>query len=174
MNKITEETQLSEIADKVLEIARTHKACYHGLYRFRQAAHKGRTVRSWSKTGPADAEWLATQCDTSGLPGLAETLEKLGCGRSYWLNGKRHREDGPAAEYAGGTKEWWLNGKLHREDGPAIECASGTKEWYLDGKRHRKDGPAVEHASGTKEWYLDDKLHREDGPSIECANGTKS
>jgi hypothetical protein len=33
-------------------------------------------------------------------------------GDKYWLlNGKRHREDGPAVEGANGTKEWWLNGK---------------------------------------------------------------
>ena len=28
------------------------------------------------------------------------------------INGKRHREDGPALEFADGTKEWYLNGKL--------------------------------------------------------------
>jgi hypothetical protein len=26
-----------------------------------------------------------------------------------------------------------INGKLHREDGPAIEYAYGRKEWYLNG-----------------------------------------
>ena len=40
---------------------------------------------------------------------------------------KRHREDGPAVEYADGSKEWYLNGKLHREDGPACEYADGSK-----------------------------------------------
>jgi hypothetical protein len=53
-----------------------------------------------------------------------------------------------------GTKEWYLNGKLHREDGPAVEYADGTKIWYLDHKRHRTDGPAIEYADGTKIWYL--------------------
>ena len=53
-----------------------------------------------------------------------------------------------------GTKEWWLNGKLHREDGPAVECADGYKAWYLNGKRHREDGPAIEGADGYKSWYL--------------------
>ena len=38
-------------------------------------------------------------------------------------------------EYADGTKRWYLNGKLHREDGPAFECANGSKGWYLNGKR---------------------------------------
>ena len=37
--------------------------------------------------------------------------------------------------YANGTKHWFLNGKLHREDGPAVELANGTKSWYLNGKQ---------------------------------------
>ena len=35
---------------------------------------------------------------------------------------------------ADGDKFWWLNGKLHREDGPAVEYADGGKSWYLNGK----------------------------------------
>jgi len=35
--------------------------------------------------------------------------------------------------YDDGTKYWYLNGKKHREDGPAIERASGYKAWYLNG-----------------------------------------
>ena len=41
-----------------------------------------------------------------------------------------------------GNKSWYLNGKLHREDGPAREWANGDKVWYLNGKLHREDGPA--------------------------------
>jgi len=77
--------------------------------------------------------------------------------KEWYLNGKLHREDGPAIEWAGGSKDWYLNGKLHREDGPAIEEASGTKAWCLNGKRHREDGPAIEWAGGAKSWYLNDK-----------------
>ena len=36
-----------------------------------------------------------------------------------------------------GTKRWYLNGKMHREDGPAIEYADGTKYWFLNGVIHR-------------------------------------
>ena len=36
--------------------------------------------------------------------------------------------------WADGAKQWYLNGKLHREDGPAIEYTNGTKHWYLNGK----------------------------------------
>ncbi len=76
-------------------------------------------------------------------------------GTKHWhLNGKLHREDGPAIEYPDGTKEWRLNGKLHREDGPAYEGSNGDKEWFLNGKLHRKDGPAYEGSNGTKEWFL--------------------
>jgi hypothetical protein len=56
-------------------------------------------------------------------------------GRKEWyLNGKLHREDGPALEWANGDKEWWLNGEWHREDGPACECANGYKAWCLNGE----------------------------------------
>ena len=37
--------------------------------------------------------------------------------------------------YENGAKCWYLDGKCHREDGPAIEYANGDKCWYLNGKR---------------------------------------
>jgi hypothetical protein len=69
---------------------------------------------------------------------------------------------------AGGDKEWWLNGKRHRTDGPAVELADGGKEWWLNGQPHRADGPAIERASGSKHWFLNGQRHRTDGPAIEC------
>jgi hypothetical protein len=60
-------------------------------------------------------------------------------------------------------KEWLLNGKLHRTDGPAVEYASGSKEWHLNGELHRTDGPAIEWADGSKAWYLNgEELTKED------------
>jgi hypothetical protein len=56
-----------------------------------------------------------------------------------------------------GDKFWYLNGKRHREDGPAIEWATGNKAWYLNGDRHREDGPAVEYTNGEKYWFLNDE-----------------
>jgi antitoxin component YwqK of YwqJK toxin-antitoxin module len=91
----------------------------------------------------------------------------------YNQNGQRHREDGPAIEWADGTKSWYRNGELHREDGPAVEWADGTKIWYRNGQCHREDGPAIEYANGTKIWYRNGQCHREDGPAVECADGTK-
>ena len=37
---------------------------------------------------------------------------------------------------ATGTKEWFVDGKRHRTDGPAFECTDGYKEWYIDGKNY--------------------------------------
>ena len=76
--------------------------------------------------------------------------------------------------YENGEKHWLLNGKFHREDGPALEDAAGYKAWCLNGEYHRVDGPAVEWVDGSKEWYLNDQRHREDGPAIEDPTGYKS
>ena len=56
-----------------------------------------------------------------------------------------------------GTTKWYLDGKLHREDGPAIEYATGSRVWCLNDKYHREEGPAIERANGTKEWWLNGK-----------------
>jgi hypothetical protein len=59
--------------------------------------------------------------------------------------------------YDNGTKTWYLNDKLHRTDGPAVEWTNGYKAWYLNGKRHREDGPAIEWSTGAKFWYINGK-----------------
>ena len=59
--------------------------------------------------------------------------------------------------YPNGTKRWYLNGKYHREDGPAVEYANGGKEWHLNDECHREDGPAIELANGNKRWFLNGK-----------------
>ena len=56
--------------------------------------------------------------------------------------------------YDDGHKEWYLNGNRHREDGPAVKCSDGYKEWWINGNLHREDGPAIEGANGYKSWYL--------------------
>ena len=96
--------------------------------------------------------------------------------RTEWFNldGIRHREGGPAIEWANGHKDWFFNGQRHRTDGPAIEWSSGTKEWILNGELHRVDGPAVELANGTKMWFLNGERHRTDGPAIEYRNGDRN
>ena len=112
--------------------------------------------------------------DYSELPTDFTGIAEYPNGSKLWyLNGKYHREDGPAREWADGKKEWYLNGQLHRTDGPAREWADGTKVWRLKGKYHREDGPAIEWADGTKSWYRNDKRHRVDGPAYERADGSK-
>ena len=74
----------------------------------------------------------------------------------YYLNGKYHREDGPAVIYPDGTLHYYLNGELHREDGPAIIYPGGNI-YYLNGKCHREDGPAIIITDGTIKYYLNDK-----------------
>ena len=82
--------------------------------------------------------------------------------KSWYLNGQRHREDGPAFDRRDGYKAWYLNGKRHREDGPAIEWSDGGKSWWLNNKRHREDGPAIEFSNGGKYWYLNDECLTEE------------
>jgi hypothetical protein len=105
--------------------------------------------------------------------------------RQWYLNGKLHREEGPAVEHPNGNFEWYLQGKLHRTDGPAVENRTldtrvisnmalrrnrqALRVWYLQGKLHRTDGPAVEWPGGTREYFLHGQLHREDGPAIETS-----
>jgi len=38
-----------------------------------------------------------------------------------------------------GTKVWFRNGKRHRVDGPAVEYADGTKVWYINGRERNKN-----------------------------------
>jgi hypothetical protein len=72
----------------------------------------------------------------------------------WYLNGKQHREDGPAIEDSDGTRSWYINGEPHREDGPAVEYGDGTRSWWINGELHREDGPAVERSDGTRSWYI--------------------
>ena len=66
----------------------------------------------------------------------------------YYLDGKRHREDGPAAQwwYKNGQKEmeiYYLDDKRHREDGPAYQWwydngQKCLKKYHLDGKEYSR------------------------------------
>jgi hypothetical protein len=88
--------------------------------------------------------------------------------QEWWVNGKRHREDGPAIINSHNYQEWWVNGKRHRLDGPAY-INNGRQDWYLNGKRHRTDGPAVIYPDDCRpftpviypddwrEWFINDK-----------------
>ena len=58
----------------------------------------------------------------------------------WYFNGKLHRKDDlPAVENVNGDKEWWLNDKRHRENGAAIEYADGCKVWYINGMMYSEE-----------------------------------
>lgn len=102
------------------------------------------------------------------------TVKVFKSGYTEWyLNGKLHREDGPAIEHTDGDKEWWLDGRRHREDGPAVINTDGNKLWYFNDKLHREDGPAIVHPDGHKEYWIHHKLHRIGGPAVINTDGTK-
>jgi hypothetical protein len=85
-------------------------------------------------------------------------------GIKFWyLNGKFHREDGPAIEWSDGTKSWWLNGNRHREDGPAFECSDGYKAWWLNDKRLTEQ----EHKAATSKPTCEGKIVEIDGKKYE-------
>ena len=125
------------------------------------------------KCGASDyyvSPFSGPSCSNRNCPDPVQSLEgkSLGSkptmsvdewGNKHWrLDGKLHRLDGPAIEYANGSKEWWVDGKCHRLDGPAVEYANGSKHWYIDGKRHRLDGPAIEWSDGSKSWWENGKF----------------
>jgi len=69
-----------------------------------------------------------------------------------------HREDGPAVTYflPSHTESFWLvNGKVHREGGPAYIDSKGMMMWYKNGHWHREDGPAVIRENGMKIWAFE-------------------
>jgi len=57
----------------------------------------------------------------------------------------------------GNYKSWYKEGKLHREDGHALQYPNGRKIWFKNGKKHCEIGPAVEDRNGNKEYWINDK-----------------
>jgi len=47
-------------------------------------------------------------------------------------------------EYFAGEKTWYMNGVRHREDGPAIECINGVKGWWLNNKPYSEGDWKIE------------------------------
>lgn len=93
-------------------------------------------------------------------------------GEEHWyLNGLKHRIDGPAETKPNGDYTWYKNGKKHRDGNlPASQWGKGRCiEWYVDGKKQRSDGPAMIYTIDNfsiEKWYHNNKLHRKDGPAV--------
>lgn len=67
---------------------------------------------------------------------------------SWWSNGERHRDYGPAEIWSNGTEMWYQNGKLHRLDGPAKIYPNGIQYWYINGREL------------PKEWFEESNINR--------------
>ena len=116
------------ISDDILRLARRYGACKVGI----QRCHGKR----WGEISDSCAKWAAIN-----IPELPDDIReylyrRTGC-LAWFRNGKRHRDDGPAVVYPGGSKIWYRDGKRHREDGPAVVLADGTKEWWCEGVRRQ-------------------------------------
>lgn len=85
-------------------------------------------------------------------------IERYWGNNEWYLNGKLHRDDGPAIYSTHGVKKWYKHGLIHREGGPAIEYVD-VKYYLQNDKYHRIDGPAVVYYDGRKEWFLQDKYY---------------
>jgi len=46
-------------------------------------------------------------------------------------------------EFTNGYKAWYLNGLRHREDGPAIDWGDGRKRWFLNDKEYTEEEYAL-------------------------------
>ena len=60
-------------------------------------------------------------------------------GNKRWFNkdGKLHRDnDLPAVKMTNKYKAWYINGERHRRNGPAIIYPNGTYKWYVNGKEY--------------------------------------
>lgn len=138
----------SQQREELIAIARANRACREALGWV--ARHPDATLAELPKDY---GKWLATHCC---LPEWAAIeLERLGRGRSWWRDGVRHRDGGPAVVWPYGMREWWRDGKRHRDDGPAVVWPDGTQKWFRNGKLHRDDGPAVVWPDAAPEWWRD-------------------
>jgi hypothetical protein len=69
-------------------------------------------------------------------------VDQFGTIRYYNAIKQWHRTDGPAVEYINGNKSWYINGKSHHLDGPAAiwtnENKYKNKVWYIKNKGYEK------------------------------------
>jgi hypothetical protein len=116
----------------------------HDIDRLREAGacYLPKVGTPLSEIPARDLEWAALH-----LPDLTEAerdrLHALCGARSWWRDGKLHRDDGPAIEWADGYRAWYRDDKLHRDDGPAVERPNGTRQWWRNGKRLDREDDAA-------------------------------
>jgi hypothetical protein len=57
----------------------------------------------------------------------------------YYLHDDVPKNYTGIVEYYNGDKEWFLNGQRHRTEGPASERINGKKEWCLEGINYSQE-----------------------------------
>lgn len=84
--------------------------------------------------------------------------------KHWYVNGKRHRENGPAVEYSDGSEEWWVNDQLHREDGPAVTTSMIDQEeyWLNNNQMSKEEWQAATNTSLVKVFFFDEE-HNQKG-----------
>jgi hypothetical protein len=108
-------------------------------------------------------------------------MEPEGAHQEWWLNGRRHRIDGPAIIETDGYNHWYLHGKRYRIDMPATDKYLIQQMWFRDGALHGQCSetgtaePAIvltgRDGNVEKHWYENGILHRVDGPAIIYGDG---
>ena len=121
-------------------------------------------------------------------------VDEHGTRRYYNKDNILHRTNGPAVEYADGTKRWLQDGQYHRIDGPAMEYPTGDNRWFINGKElteaefnqaskvtmsEQDVFDALKYrievdTRGTR-WYRNvmGQLHRIGGPAVLYSTGAK-
>jgi hypothetical protein len=118
----------------------------------------------------------------SELPNKFTGIVEVSCvARCWYKNGLKHREDGPAVEWASGAKSWWLNGFLCSEEEWKAEVAKLNAKPAEETKVvETKEEPVVLKVNSTsdipedfsgcllfkngkKEWCLDGMYYSEAG-----------
>lgn len=90
---------------------------------------------------------------------------KTRLGYEEWNHfGKKHNINGPAIIYPNGDKEWWINGNLLSTE------IDGTRKYFREGILHKEGGPAIKDKHCNFWYYQKGILHREDGPAV-CWKG---
>jgi hypothetical protein len=113
-------------------------------------------MSSLPQTAPDRVTLTDTRTRVGGIRGehrAYRIVDADGTARHYLHEGgPLHRAGGPAVEnLATGRREWWLNGDRHRVEGPAVE-RPGRIEYWRCNLLHRDDGPAVITPTG-EFWY---------------------
>ena len=130
------------------------------------SVHIARGSKHW-------AYHMTSEAEVYEALALRVVVDQHGIRKYFNAAGQLHREDGPAIEWADGSKFWYQYGSLHRTNGPAIETDNGHTEWWVNDRRHREDGPAIIWANGFLEWWQNGQRHREDGPAVVGPTGVK-